>query len=130
MIHAENERSFETALRGMAYPLTVLCEPGHDQIGMSFNLVGTAVATERTGTNVPLPDLQVTPAAHAGHAHAETLGSFPMRHSAVDGGNHTYAKINGKAFDISADLHPSADSLNQNASDLHSRSIQSVRDTI
>ncbi|MGF6178977.1 hypothetical protein ABIE33_007302 [Ensifer sp. 4252] len=23
MIHAENERSFETALRGMAYPLTL-----------------------------------------------------------------------------------------------------------
>ena len=24
MIHAENERSFETALRGMAYPLTIV----------------------------------------------------------------------------------------------------------
>ncbi|WP_429133889.1 hypothetical protein, partial [Ensifer sp. 4252] len=28
MIHAENERSFETALRGMAYPLTVLLNHG------------------------------------------------------------------------------------------------------
>lgn len=71
----------------------MLCEPGHYQIGMSFNLMRTAVATEWTRTNAPLPELQVTPTAHACRTDAETLRSLPMRRSAIDGGKHTYAKI-------------------------------------
>ena len=109
--------------------IPVLPEPSHDQIGMSFNLVGTAVATESSGAHVSMPNLQVRPTAHAGWAHAETLGNLPMRRSAINCGKHTYAKINGKGFrHICRPL--SADSLNQNASDLKSNSIQSVRETL
>jgi hypothetical protein len=32
MIHAENERSFDAALRGMAYPLTMFVETGEQII--------------------------------------------------------------------------------------------------
>jgi hypothetical protein len=96
---------------------------------MRFNLVGTAVATERTGTNVPLSNLQITPTAHACRAHAETRRSLPMRRAAIDGGKHTHAKINRKGFRHIC-RPPAADSLNQNPSDLKSNSIQSVRETL
>lgn len=110
-------------------PIPVLSEPGHDQVGMGFNLVGTAVATKRAMTNVPLPELQVAPAADAGRTDAETLSSLPMRSAAVNCGKHTYAKIHGKRF-RNICRPPSADSLKQNATDFKSNSIQSVRETL
>jgi hypothetical protein len=96
--------------------IPVLAEPGHDQIGMSFCLVGIAVAAEWTGSNISLLDLQVTPTANACCAHTETLGSLSMRCAAVNGGNYTYAKINGKGSRHIC-RPPSAESLNQKAAD-------------
>jgi hypothetical protein len=109
--------------------VTVLAEPGHDQIGMRFCLVGIAIAAERAGSNISLLDLQVTPTAHAGCAHAETLGSLSMRCAAVHGSEHTYAKINGKGSRHIC-RPPSADSLNQKETDWQSHPIQSVRETL
>jgi hypothetical protein len=107
----------------------VLHEQGHDQIGMSFCLVGITVAAEWTGSHISLLDLQVTPTAHACCADAETLGSLSMRCAAVNGGKYTYAKINGKGSRHIC-RPPSADSLNQKPTDLQSNSIQSVRETL
>ncbi|MDQ1194766.1 hypothetical protein [Agrobacterium sp. SORGH_AS 787] len=96
---------------------------------MSFDLVGAAVATKQTGTNVPLPDLQPMPTACAGRTDAETLGSLPMRSAAVNCGKHAHAKTNGKGFRHIC-RPPSADSLNQNESELRINLIQSVSETL
>lgn len=62
-------------------PIPVLPEPGRDQIGISFSLLGTADTTERSRPNASLPDVHVSPTAHTGRVHPETIGGLPVRKS-------------------------------------------------
>jgi hypothetical protein len=107
----------------------VFAEPGHDLISMSFCLVGIAVAAQWTGSNISLLELKVTPTANAGCAYTETLSSLSMRCAALNDGNYTYAKINGKGSRHIC-RPPSADSLNQKVTDLQSHPIQPARETL
>lgn len=72
----------------------VVRKPGYDPIGVGLGLAGIAVATEWAGLHVTLPDLEVSPTAHARGAWRRAMGC-----AGGNGGKHT------GTFDISADLH-------------------------
>jgi hypothetical protein len=76
----------------------VFLKPRLDRVGVGFGFVRMTVSTQRTGSNMALTDLQVSPPAHAGRTDAKALGSLPVRRSGRDGGKNTCAKINGKGF--------------------------------
>jgi hypothetical protein len=65
----------------------------HDAISMRFNPIRVTVAAQRFWLHIPLLASQGAPAHCACRAYTEPESCLPPRHSAFDGGDNAFAKI-------------------------------------